>query len=99
MKASEFLIALTLGAGALALWINVRFPRIAPGELRTAIIHVGVALLVGQAVVPLVHASLPDMSAVLQALIMTFLIGLPALVYSLLSSIWIIRLAQAAIRR
>jgi hypothetical protein len=99
MKASEFLIALTLGAGALALWINVRFPRIAPGELRTAIIHVGAALLVGQALVPLVHASLPDMSAVVQALIMTFLIGLPALVYSLLSSIWIIRLAQAAIRR
>ena len=99
MNASEFLIALTLGAGALALWINFRFPGIAPAEIKTAVIHVGAALLVGQAVVPFVHAMLPDMSAVLQALIMTFLIGLPALVYSLLSSIWIIRLAQAAFRR
>jgi hypothetical protein len=99
MTGSEFLIALTLGAAALALWINFRFPGIAPEQIRTAVIHVGAALLVGQAVVPLVHSLLPDMSAVAQALIMTFAIGLPALVYSLLSSIWIIRLAQAAFRR
>jgi hypothetical protein len=49
--------------------------------------------------VPLLHSLLPAMSPIAQALIMTFLIGLPALVYSLLSSIWIIRLTQAAFRR
>jgi hypothetical protein len=42
---------------------------------------------------------MPTMSPIAQALVMTFLIGLPALVYSLLSSIWIIRLTQAAFRR
>jgi hypothetical protein len=99
MNGPEFLIALTLGAFALALWINQRFPGIAPEELKTAVLHVGAALLVGQAVVPLVHSLLPDMGVVATALVMIFLIGLPALVYSLLSSIWIIRLAQAAFRR
>ena len=99
MTGSEFLIALTLGAAALALWINFRFPGIAPAEIRTAILHVAAALVVGQALVPLLHSLLLDLSPVLQAMVMTFLIGLPALIYSLLSSIWIIRLAQAAFRR
>lgn len=99
MSGSTFLIALTLGAGALALWINARFPNIAPSEIKSAVLHVGAALLVGQALVPLSSSLLPEMSTVARALIMIFLIGLPALVYSLLSSIWIIRLAQAAFRR
>jgi hypothetical protein len=99
MTVSEFLIALTLGAAALALWINFRFPGIAPDEIRTAILHVAAALVVGQALVPLLHSLLLDLNPVLQAVVMTFLIGLPALIYSLLSSIWIIRLAQAAFRR
>ena len=99
MSGSTFLIALTLGAGAIALWINARFPNIAPSEIKSAVLHVGAALLVGQALVPLLNSLLPEMSMVVRALIMIFLIGLPALVYSLLSSIWIIRLAQAAFRR
>ena len=99
MTVPEFLIALTLGAAALALWINFRFPKIAPAEFKTAVLHVAAALVVGQALVPLLHSLLPAMSPIAQALIMTFLIGLPALVYSLLSSIWIIRLTQAAFRR
>jgi len=99
MTVAQFLIALTLGAFALALWINQRFPGIAPEELKTALMHVGAALLVGQAVVPLVNGLLPDMGALATALVAIFLVGLPALVYSLLSSIWIIRLAQAAFRR
>jgi hypothetical protein len=92
MTVSEFLIALTLGAAALALWINFRFPGI-------AVLHVAAALVVGQALVPLLRSAMPTMSPIAQALVMTFLIGLPALVYSLLSSIWIIRLTQAAFRR
>jgi hypothetical protein len=99
MTGSEFLIALTLGAAALALWINFRFPGIAPDEIRPAILHVAAALVVGQALVPLLHSLLLGLNPVLLALVMTFVIGLPALIYSLLSSIWIIRLAQAAFRR
>jgi hypothetical protein len=99
MTKSEFLIALTAGASAIALWIHTRFPRLAPEGLRTAIIHVGVALVVGQAIFPLFQSILPAMSPFARGLVMTFLLGFPVLTYSLLSSIWIIRILQAAFNR
>ena len=95
----EFLIALTAGAGAIALWINFRFPGLAPGRIRTAVAHVVAALLVGELLVPALHSLLPTSSPVLRALLTTFVLGLPALVYTLLSSIWIIRIAQGALLR
>jgi hypothetical protein len=35
----------------------------------------------------------------MRAAVVTFLIGLPALVYALLASIWVILMAQGAMRR
>ena len=81
------------------MWIHVRFPHIAPEGLRTAMIHVGLALVVGMAVFPALGSMLPAMSPVLRAVVITFVLGLPILVYSLLSSIWIIRVLQGALRR
>jgi hypothetical protein len=95
----DFLIALTLGAGAIALWINFRFPTLAPDNIRRAVIHVGAALLVGQVVVPVLHSFIADVNPLLRAMLTTFALGLPALVYALLSSIWVIRIAQGALRR
>jgi hypothetical protein len=95
----EFLIAITLGAGAIALWINFRFPKLAPEGMRPAIIHVGAAMLVGEILVPALHSLIPDVNPVARALITTFLLGLPALVYALLTSIWVIRVAQGALLR
>ena len=100
MTVPEFLIAITLGAGAIALWINFRFPKIAPDGMRPAIIHVGLAMLVGEILVPALHHLIPaDVNPVARALITTFLLGLPALVYALLTSIWVIRVAQGALLR
>ena len=99
MTVSQFLIALALGAGALALWINHRFPKLAPERLWTAIIHVGIAMVVGQAILPAVDylftANLPPIA---RAAVLTFIVGLPALVYALLASIWVILIAQGAFR-
>jgi hypothetical protein len=99
MTKTEFLVALALGASAIAIWIHMRFPSIAPEGLRTAIIHVGIALIVGQAIFPAFEAILPEMNPFARALVMTFLLGLPVLIYSLLSSIWIIRILQGALNR
>lgn len=99
MSTSHFLIALTVGAGALALWIHVRFPDLAPKSIRIAVVHVGAALLVGQLVAPAAHTLLPDGNAMLHGLLVTFAFGLPALIYALLSSIWVIQIAQGALRR
>jgi hypothetical protein len=95
----EFLVVLTLGAGAIALWINFRFPKIAPDGFFWAIVHIGAAILVGQVLVPGFHGLIPDTNPVVRALITTFLLGLPALIYALLCSIWVIRIAQGALLR
>lgn len=100
MTVSEFLIALALGAGVIALWINFRFPGLAPGRIRTAVIHVGVAMLVGMAVVPAIDEFVSgNVSPLMRAIVITFIVGLPALVYALLASIWVILIAQGAMLR
>jgi hypothetical protein len=99
MTVHQFLVVLTLGAGLLALWINFRFPKLAPEGIWTAFVHVGAAILAGQVLLPILTHALPDLSPVAQALLITFALGLPALVYALLASIWVIRIAQGALLR
>jgi hypothetical protein len=99
MTVPEFLTALTVGAGAIALWINFRFPNLAPEGIWWAVIHVGAAILVGQVLLPGFLPLIPETNAVVRALVITFLLGLPALIYALLASIWVIRIAQGALLR
>ena len=56
MTVTQFLVALALGAGAIALWINNRFPGIAPGRMVIAFVHVGIAMVIGMALVPAIDA-------------------------------------------
>jgi hypothetical protein len=99
MTVHQFLAVLTLGAGLLALWINSRFPKLAPEGIWTAVVHVGAAILAGQVLVPALSHAMPSLSPAAQALLITFALGLPALVYALLASIWVIRIAQGALLR
>jgi hypothetical protein len=99
MTVHQFLMVLTVGAAAIALWINARFPKLAPDGIRTAIIHVGAAMLVGQVLLPSLTDVIPGSNPVMRALVITFILGLPALVYTLLASIWVIRIAQGALLR
>jgi hypothetical protein len=100
MTVTQFLVGLALGAGAIALWINFRFPKLAPERLVTAAMHVVVAMILCSAVVPHLGDLVPEtLTPVMRAAVVTFLIGLPALVYALLASIWVILMAQGAMRR
>ena len=99
MTVHQFLAVLTLGAGSLALWINFRFPKLAPEGIWTAVLHVGAAIFAGQVLVPILGGAMPALSPAAQALLITFALGLPALVYALLASIWVIRIAQGAMLR
>lgn len=99
MTVQTFLIALTVGAGMIALWINFRFPKLAPESIRRAVVHVGAALLVGQIGLPVLHSFIADVNPMVRALLTIFVLGLPTLVYGMLSSIWVIRIAQGAFRR
>lgn len=100
MTVSQFLVALALGAGAIALWINHRFPKLAPERLWAAIVHVGIAIVVGQLLFPAFdYFFTANLSPVVRAGVLTFIVGLPALIYALLASIWVILIAQGAFNR
>jgi hypothetical protein len=93
-----FLVLVVLGGAAVAVWINTRFPKLAPGELRRAMIHVGVSLVVAQLVVPLLMKSVVALGTPMAILFAIFGIAFPALTYCLLSSLWIIKACQGALR-
>jgi predicted Na+-dependent transporter len=90
------LVCLALGAGAIAVWVYVRIGsgRPAPGDMRSALIHVGVSLVVGQLAVPLLMKLFLGGESVPLTLFAVFGIAFPALVYCLLASIWIIKMLQ-----
>jgi hypothetical protein len=100
MTVSQFIVAFALGAGAIALWINNRFPGLAPARIVVAFIHVGIAMVIGMLLVPAVDTLIQgSVSPLMRAIVITFVIGLPAVIYALLTSIWVILIAQGAMRR
>jgi hypothetical protein len=99
MSTGFLLLCVALGAGAIALWIQVRIGsgRLAPGNLRAALIHVGASLVVGQLAVPLLMKALLAGESPLLTLVAIFGVAFPALVYCLLASIWMIRMLQGSL--
>jgi hypothetical protein len=86
-----FVIFLALGACALAVWIQARFPNVGPDGFRRVFVHILAAALVIQ--FPLADA----MRFVLSTGGFTLAaigIALPALTYLFLSSLWLLREAQ-----
>ena len=100
MSTGLVLLCIALGAGAIALWVHVRFGsgRFAPANLRVALIHVGASLVVGQLAVPLLMKLLVGGSPLVN-LAAIFLVAFPALIYCLLASIWVITMLQGSLPR
>ena len=95
MTAETFGIAFLLGAGAIAVWLDVRFPHFAPSDLRRAIIRSGIAVAARRFLFPPIWAVAIDRGSLLVAL---FGIALPCLTFLLLSTVWSIKWLQAAMR-
>lgn len=91
MSNSVFVLALTVGAGLLAMWVHARYPRLAPERMGRALMHA----LTAFALLLLTEAAVGEGSPTLFATIMCLV--LPALVYALLCTIWILRHAQTAL--
>jgi hypothetical protein len=90
MSSSTFLLVLTGGAGLLAIWIHARFPSLAPERMGHALVHA----LMAFALLKLTATVGPGSFTVFVTVV--FLV-LPALVYALLCTIWILKHAQAAL--
>ena len=89
MSNGTFVLALAAGAWFLALWLHVRFPSLAPERLGHTILHAASAFVLLQL--------MPSLGGSETALTVIFVFVLPALVYALLSAIWMIRQAQVAL--
>jgi hypothetical protein len=89
MTKETFLLLFVLGAAALAVWVAQRLPGLAPRSFRSASVHLGLALLVGSLLGPVLRLvpGQPALPAVLTAL---FAIALPALTYMLLAGMWLL---------
>jgi hypothetical protein len=94
MSLGAFIVVLTLGAAALALWTVVRFPRLGPERLSAALVQVAIAFGTGWLLVP------PGMKSALALpppggpLLAVFLFALPSLVYLFLAALWAMRVLQ-----
>jgi hypothetical protein len=89
MGGTDFTLALTLAAGMLAAWIDVRLGEARPAEPMQRVVHVGLSifgLFAATGLLYLVHG-------VPQGLFMVVVLTVfvPALVYALLAGIWMMR--------
>ena len=89
MSNSTFVLGLAAGAGLLALWVHVRFPSLAPEQLGRTILHAVIAFALLR-----LTPTFGDSSMVFTAV---FVFVLPALVYALLCTIWVLQQAQTAL--
>lgn len=85
MSNGTFVIALACGAALLAVWLDSRFPALAPAGLHRLIVHAAVALVLMQ-LVPGTGGS------VAFAFVVVFAVALPVFVYGFLVTVWFVRL-------
>jgi hypothetical protein len=93
---AAFVIAFLAGAATLAFWIDVRFRRFAPSDLRWAMAHLVAATIANEVLDAslggFVASSLPQGS-----LIAILGVILPLVVYAALAAIWVLRIAHRAL--
>ena len=88
MSNATFVPMLVVGAAALALWIHVRFPFLAPNSALRAFVHAGIALGLLELV--------PDSGgSTAFAFVVVFGGALPGFVYCFLAGIWLVRVMQS----
>jgi hypothetical protein len=96
MSAGGLTVLIGVGAVAVAIWVDARFRRLAPTDLRMIFTHL---LLSGGSVQFLVPAALrtvADKGAGV-TLLVVFGVAFPALVYVFVVWIWLIRVLHAAV--
>jgi ABC-type uncharacterized transport system permease subunit len=87
-----FAVCFGLGSAAVAIWAHVRFPGLMPASIRTTLLHVAGTVVAVHLLTPLGMHSLT--SSPVLALVALFVVAFPALTYSLLVGIWLVKLAQ-----
>lgn len=85
------MLLFVLGSAALAFWVAICRPRLAPANFRSGGIHLAAALVVGAILGPVLHA-VPGLPSALSLFVALFAVGLPAITYMLLVGMWLVQL-------
>jgi hypothetical protein len=88
---------LGLGATSIAAWFYVRFPKAAPETMARLVTHLILAALIIQFIVP-TGLGIAD-GSVAARLFGIFAIGFPALVYCMLTCLWMLAWATQMLAR
>ena len=96
MSVVVFGIFFVLGAAAIAVWISVRFPQLKPQRWQVIAIHLVLAMVLAQ-LVPFGLLLPVSASAAIQLMAGVLTVALPVLVYTLLTAIWLLRIATGAL--
>ena len=97
MSFHNFLLSLGVGSALLAFWFVIRFPDRTPESFGRALVHVGLALLLGP-VTPILVAAL-WVHGYPGAMAAIFAVLVPILFYTFLSGAWFFKLATDSIAR
>jgi ABC-type branched-subunit amino acid transport system permease subunit len=84
-----FETSMFIGLGVVAVWTYVRFPRLRPGSLVWAVLHVLVSLGVFVLLPTLLGLMLPLVDSHRQEVYLAIALLIPALTYLLLSWVWL----------
>jgi hypothetical protein len=98
MSSGAFLLVFSLGAAALALWIFVCLPKLAPTSMRRAFAHVAVAMVVGVLLKPAL-AGVAESGFPLAVFTALFGVALPGLTYMFVAGAWLLRAMSAGLSR
>lgn len=96
LTTSAFAVCFLVGAAVVAVWLDVRFPRLAPGSLKATLVHVGVTIVAAQIVLPFSFHALQGSRML--TLVALFGVAFPILTYSLLVAVWVLKLVANAAR-
>jgi hypothetical protein len=83
-------LAMFLGLGVVAVWTHVRFPRLRPGSVVGAALHVAVSFLAFALLPNAFGALLPHVPTRAEASYVALALLIPILTYLLLSWVWLV---------
>lgn len=94
MNIGFVIVLIALGAAAIALWIDVRFPGVAPRNMRGILVHAVLAVAAGKVLAPAALNFVQGLESHVYTLVGVFGVAFPAIIYALLVGVWTIRTAQ-----
>ena len=95
MSPGVFVTFLMFATFALALWVDARWPKLAPPDMWRALLHVGASVLISPMIVS--KGLEIGQRSPTTMLVMLMAVVLPALIYCLIAAIWLVKTATGLI--